>query len=108
MFTKEVFAQSSVNLSYFTSFLQGLQNILNTLVPLLFGLAIVFFFWGLVKFLWNAGSEEAKDEGKRIMIWGVIAIAVMASVYGLVAVLQNIFLGGASTTTISVPRLPGY
>jgi hypothetical protein len=40
------------------------------------------------------------------MTWGVIALFVMVSIWGLVAVLDNIFLGGAPETSVNVPSVP--
>lgn len=91
----------------------GLQAILNfirttvaTLIPIVFGLAIVFFFWGLVTFLRAAGDPKAQEAGRNQMIWGVIAIAVMISIYGLVAWLQSVF-GVSAITTGTVPTVTG-
>ena len=53
------------------------------LIPLAFVLALLFFFWGVAKYVWAAG--DGKDEGKKIMIWGVIALFVMASIWGIVS-----------------------
>ena len=57
----------------------------DMLVPLAFILALLFFFWGIAKYIRSAGSE--KDEGKKVMVWGIVALFVMASVWGLVAFL---------------------
>ena len=93
--------------------LTGLQAILTfiattvkTLIPIVFGLAIVFFFWGLVTFLRAAGDPKAQEAGRNQMIWGVIAIAVMISIYGLVAWLQSTF-GVQNITTGAVPTVTG-
>ncbi|MFA5888996.1 MAG: hypothetical protein WCW47_01750 [Candidatus Paceibacterota bacterium] len=82
-----------------------LQAVLAKVVPLLFALAIVYFFWGVIKFIRSAGDPKAAAEGKSIMIYGIIAIAVMASIYGLIGWLQTTFnvSGGG---TISLPILP--
>jgi succinate dehydrogenase/fumarate reductase cytochrome b subunit len=93
MFAHEALAQSSGQFSpsYLTNFVEKATALLNSLIPLLFGVAVVIFFWGLVKFVWNSGSEDAKAEGKRLMIWGIIALVVMVSIYGIIAILQTTF-----------------
>lgn len=58
----------------------------DILVPLVFVLALLFFFWGMAKYIWSAGTD--KEEGKKIMIWGVVALFVMTSVWGLVKFVQ--------------------
>ena len=69
-----------------------------------FALALLFFLWGLAKYIFAAGNEEAKESGKRIMIWGIIALFIMASVWGIVAFLQDLF--GVTDTSITVPQTP--
>ncbi len=65
-------------------------TIVNPLVGILMTLAILAFFYGLVLYIWNL--RGGKDEGKAIMVWGVVAIAVMVSVWGLVNLLQRTVL----------------
>jgi hypothetical protein len=67
----------------------------DILVPLAFTLALVFFFWGVAQYILKSGSE--KDEGKKIMVWGVIALFVMSSVWGIVSMLQGELLIGNKT-----------
>ena len=72
-------------------------DIINkVLVPVLFAIAFNVFLWGAFKtFIWGATSEETKDEGKNLMLWGLIGFLVMASVWGLVAIINNTLgLGG--------------
>jgi hypothetical protein len=57
-------------------------NIVNQIIPILFAVALLVFFYGLVKYIF--GAEHNKDSAKKTMIWGVVALFVMASVWGLV------------------------
>jgi len=68
-----------------------IQAILNLVVPIIMTLALIYFFIGLGKYILSAGDEEKKGEGRNIMIYGVIALFVMAAVWGLVGVLINTF-----------------
>ena len=52
------------------------------LIPLAFSLALLFFFWGVAKYIRSEG--QGKDEGRRVMVWGVVALFVMASIWALV------------------------
>ena len=65
-------------------------NILKLIVPVLFGLALIFFFWGLTQFILNAGEAEAREDGKQRMLWGIVALFVIVSIYGILG-----FIGGA-------------
>ncbi len=99
-----VFAQN--NLAGVSSLVSDIGKIIGKIVPILFALAVVFFFWGVVKYLMSVGSDIKKaDEGKTLMIYGIIAIAVMASLYGLVGWLQNT-LNIGNPAVITIPNVP--
>ena len=83
-----------------------LKNILGILIPMAFGLAVLYFFYGIAKYVLAAGDPKAAGEGKSIMIYGVIAIAVMASIWGLVAWLQTT-LGVDKINSVPVPTITG-
>ena len=65
------------------------QGIVSRLLVLVAGLALLAFFWGLARFIFKAGDVKAKEEGKNIMIWGVAALFVMVSVWGIIRLLQK-------------------
>ena len=66
------------------------SNFLNGVIGLFITLAIVVFFWGLIKYLISLDHENA-NEGLKIMFWGVIAIFVMVSIWGIIRLLQSTF-----------------
>jgi uncharacterized membrane protein YidH (DUF202 family) len=67
------------------------ETIINPLILLLFALALVFFFYGIVEFLSNPDSDEKKTKGKSHMIWGIIGITIMMSVWFVLNVIMNTF-----------------
>ena len=76
----------SVVFNYFTCIIG------NSVIPLIFALAMLMFIWGAVKFFIVDADEEAKRaQGKQFMVWGVIALAVMISVWGLVSIIGVTF-----------------
>ena len=69
-----------------------IQQYLNTLIPIMIAVGVVYFVWGVVQFvILGAGDEAKKTKGKQFMIWGIIALAVMVSVWGLVNILNSTF-----------------
>lgn len=65
------------------------NTFLNAAIGLFITLAIVVFFWGLINYLLNVGEEKGK--GLQIMFYGVIAIFVMVSIWGIIRLLQSTF-----------------
>lgn len=65
-------------------------RLINPLVAILIGVALLAFFWGLAKFVFRVGGDEkAVAEGKRIMLWGLLALFIMVSVWGIIRLMQN-------------------
>lgn len=82
--------------------LLAIKSMIGTLIPIAFSLAVLFFFWGVAKFIFASGS--GKDEGKKIMVWGVVAIFVMSSVWGIVAFVSETF-GLEKSATATIPTI---
>jgi len=57
------------------------------LIPILATFALLLFIWGVTQYVVNADNEEARENGKKVMIWGIVAISAMVLVYGLVQLL---------------------
>lgn len=77
--------------------------IYKTFVPMVFALAIALFVWGVTMYVVNAEDEGKREKGKDFMIWGIIGLTVMISIWGLVAILGDTF--GLDTSI--VPQAPG-
>jgi len=68
-----------------------LDKILTPLISLMFGLAFMGFLWGAVQFILKAEDPKGRGAGKDKMLYGIIALAVMVSVWGLVKILTATF-----------------
>lgn len=89
-----------------TETVDKIGEILAAVLPVLMLLALIYFFYGLAKYILSAGDEEKKTQGRDIMIWGIIALFVMVSVWGLVALLQRSFTPTGGPTPQSLPLIP--
>ncbi|MFA6324934.1 MAG: pilin [Candidatus Paceibacterota bacterium] len=84
------FAQCSTTTGDAEAVICKIGSILNTLVPVLIALAVVYFIWGVVQYVISS-DEEAKKSGKMRMIWGIIGLVVIVGVWGLVGIVTNTF-----------------
>lgn len=82
-------------------------NLIADILPLFIGLIVLLFFWGLVKFINGSGkgNERQMDDGKSLMTWGVIAMFVVFSFWGLSFLVRDFFSlgGGAAPPRPSLP-----
>ncbi len=77
---------------------------LNAVVPVIIALGVVYFVWGVITYV-MAGDEEAKQAGRDRIIFGIIGLAVIIGLWGLVNLLRNTFLLN-NTTNLQLPTLP--
>jgi amino acid transporter len=67
-----------------------IDGLLRPLPMLLVGLAVIIFIYGVITLIFSEGGDK-KEEGKQYMVWGIVGIFVMVSVWGLVNILINTF-----------------
>ncbi|OHA58541.1 MAG: hypothetical protein A2571_02075 [Candidatus Vogelbacteria bacterium RIFOXYD1_FULL_44_32] len=63
--------------------------IVNPILAFMFFVAVAVFFFGLVEFIFKAGGGGDLAEGKQHMIWGIVGLFIMVSVYGILHIICN-------------------
>jgi peptidoglycan hydrolase-like protein with peptidoglycan-binding domain len=81
-------------------------NIGGNLVLLLSSAAFVLFLWGLVRFIFDRanGDDTRLQKDKEAMGWGLAALFVLFSVWGIIKMFQG-FLGIENSGDINIPKL---
>lgn len=62
----------------------------NSVIPLLFALAFLFFLAGLVRFFFSGGDEN-RQKGREFALWGFIGLIVLFCIWGIVNLLLATF-----------------
>lgn len=101
---QSVFAQSIQDIFSPYNGDDSIYTIVVYLIRISFSVAVLFFFWGIARFILAAGDEKKIEEGKRMMFWGVIALFVMASISGIISLLQGTL--GVPGTNTNLPINP--
>lgn len=84
-----------------------LLGLINQALPILFALAVLAFFWGLVQYVFalgGEGDEKKQKQGKNLIIWGLIAFFIMLSVFGLISIIQESF-GFKANSALTPPTI---
>ncbi len=67
------------------------RGLLSFVIPIIFGLAMVYFFWNTAGFvLKDASNEKTRRDGINRIIWGVVVLFVFVSLYGILNALSRI------------------
>lgn len=75
----------------------------SAVVPFLIGLGLVLFLAGVLKFVSAGDNEEARQGGRNMMMFGIVSLFVMVSIWGFVNILSRSFFGTDSEIQ-SLPR----
>lgn len=78
-----------------------IASLINSAIPVLVALGVVYFVWGVVQYMIGQ-SDEAKTRGKDKIIYGIIGFAVIAMMWGLVALVINTFGIGNDVPNINL------
>lgn len=65
------------------------DQILNPLIILMFGIALLVFLWGLALFIAKGGEEDVRETAKRHILYGVLGMFIMVSAFALVRVITG-------------------
>ena len=80
--------------------LRTVNNLIGIITPIVVAIGLIFFFWGLANLLMNPEKDKDKGTSRDRMIYGILILFVMLSVWGLVGVLQDTFnVGGNQQIT---------
>ena len=86
----------------FKGVLEKIMGLFTPLPAMILTLAVIYFFWNIGQYLKSADIKKA-EEARNMIIYGIIAIAVMVGVWGLVALITNTF--GLGTAAPVFPQL---
>lgn len=80
-------ASGGSGLAYLDSVLGKIADkIVNPLIRGVFAAALILFFWGVLQFIRGAADEKARSTGKAHMLWGIIGMAIMVSVFAVIKI----------------------
>ncbi len=87
--------------------IEFIGRVISIATPIVVGAALLAFFWGLVLFLWRSREGKVEtDSAKDLMLWGLIALFVMISVWGILRFISSTIGLDTGATLNTVPCVP--
>lgn len=97
------FAQYTVQ----TGFVDSVINLINKLIsfafPTLTAIAVIVFIYTLIKYIMAEPAEKEKD--RKGMLYSLLALFIIVSLFGILRVMQNI-TGTGGNNTIDASNVP--
>jgi hypothetical protein len=64
----------------------------NGIIMLLYSAAFLFFIFGVFKYFFlKTADPKSREEGRMAMIWGIVGLAVLFSVWSIVRLATGVF-----------------
>ena len=89
-----------------STLLNRASGILDSFIPFIIGLAVVLIIWKILSYIGSAGNEEKLAEAKHFIIWGVVGVFCMLSLWGFVNLLLNSFTLQTVIRPGDIPKVP--
>lgn len=79
--------------------------LLNQVIKVVIGIGVLVFIYGVLKYVGAGDDAEKVKQGRNFIIYGIVGIFVMLSVWGLVFIITNTFFRfGFLNTSPPTPR----
>lgn len=75
---------------------------INIFIPFLTVLGTLYVVWGVFQFIRSAGDEKAVTEGRNRIVFGIIGLFVMISIWGFV----NLLVNSLKLPSDTIPKIP--
>lgn len=72
---------------------------IDLIIPVLLALALVLFMWSGVQYIRKSGESHGKGAEREALLWGVVALFVLFSVWGILRIVCTTLIGTASCQT---------
>lgn len=82
-----------------------LTNIGNTLIGILIAFAVIWIIINVVRFIMKADSPEDRKPIQQAILWGIVGLFVILSIWGLVRILTNTFKTDSTAPTEDFPTV---
>jgi len=73
----------------FAEIVERIVVLINNFVGVIVMVAMIIFFIGLVRYIYRAPNPKAKKYGRDMIVWGLLTMFVMISIWGILRLAQE-------------------
>ncbi|MBC7836949.1 hypothetical protein H7X87_04215 [Acetobacteraceae bacterium] len=75
-----------------SSIVASFVDVINLAVEVLSIIALLLFFVGMIRFIYRQSDPHGKQKDKEVMIWGLVALFVLTSIWGILRIMKESLL----------------
>jgi hypothetical protein len=92
----------------FAGVVELILRFIELTIPIAWVVLLFSFIYGIAKFLLNFDDERAREEGKKAMVFTIVATAIVFMVWGIITLLNNSVFGDSAwgIPTLTPPTNP--
>src|SRR4051812_32893723 len=83
-----------------------LTNLGNTFIQILIAFAVAYIIFNVVRFIMASDDPEKRKPLQGAIIWGIVGLFVILSIWGLVNILRGTFRTDTTNPTNQYPTVP--
>ena len=77
----------------------------NSIITILISISVIYIVYAVVRYVISSSPDE-KSAGAKQITWGIIGLAIILSIWGLVAIIKGTFNTGTNQAPEgSIPRV---
>ena len=107
---RPIFLQNPVAATPLGGLILKLLDLLSLVTIIVGALALIWFFWGIIQYVLKADNEDKQTQARGYMIYAVIGMFVMFSIWGIVNLVRNTFFFPGdpfiNLNPTDIPRVP--
>ncbi len=97
----QIVGTGNSTVSNFRDLVMKISEMINLVIPIVISLTVLVFIWGIFRMVLAGGDTDARKEARSTIVFGIVGLFVMVSVWGLVNILKSSFFGGG----LVIPQL---
>ncbi len=103
--TPYIVSAQTLQLTSIGSFFSSIAGLIQDIIGLLIGVAVLIIVYGVVKFIASGDDADARKSGAAFMAYGIVGIFVIVSIWGLVNFV-NVSID-TDDAVVTPPSIPG-
>ncbi len=96
------FAQAITDVNSLT---YKLTNLGNVFIEILIALAVIWIIFNVVRFIMSSDDSEKRGAYRNSVLWGIVGLFVILSIWGLVRILTNTFRTDTNAPVNQYPQV---